>query len=74
MQGLVLAVAGIALGLLTAQLARGVLRAVLFETRTTDMTATLAAAGLLLAAAGLACLAPARRAARVAPVEGLRGE
>ena len=32
------------------------------------------AAVLLLAAAAIACLAPARRAARVAPVEGLRTE
>ena len=73
-QGLLLTAAGVALGLLGAQFARGFLEAVLFETRTTDLPAGAAAAGLLLLAAGLACLAPARRAARVAPVEGLRGE
>jgi hypothetical protein len=33
-----------------------------------------AASGLLLAAAAVACLAPARRAARVAPIEGLKVE
>ncbi len=74
MQGLSLAAAGVAGGLLAAQLARRPLQAVLFETRTTDSTAAIATAGLLLLAAGLACLAPARRAARVALVEGLRGD
>ena len=73
-QGLGLAAGGVVVGLIVAQLARGLLQAVLFETRTTDAVSALAAAGLLLLAAALACLAPARRAARVAPVEGLRGE
>ena len=74
LHGLGLAVAGVAVGLVAAQLARGVLEAVLFETRTTDVVAMATTAGLLLLAAALACLAPARRAARVAPVEGLRGD
>jgi putative ABC transport system permease protein len=74
LQGLGLAVAGVAVGLVVAQLARGVLEAVLFETRTTDAVAMGMSAGLLLLAAALACFAPARRAARVAPVEGLRGD
>jgi putative ABC transport system permease protein len=73
-QGLGLAAAGIAAGLVAAQFGRGLLQAVLFETRTTDLAAAGVTAGLLLLAAGVACLAPARRAARVAPVEGLRGE
>ena len=73
-QGLGLAVAGVAVGLVVAQLSRGVLKAVLFETRTTDVVAMAMTAGLLLLAAALACFAPARRAARVAPVEGLRGD
>jgi len=71
-QGLTLAIIGIAIGVGGAQLARGVLRAVLFQTDTTDVAAMVAAASLLLLAAALACLAPARRAARVAPAEGLR--
>jgi putative ABC transport system permease protein len=74
MQGLVLTAAGVVLGLAVAQLAGGMLRAVLFETRTSDIVAMAAASGLLLAAAAAACLAPARRAARVAPIEGLKLE
>jgi putative ABC transport system permease protein len=74
MQGLGLAAAGVIAGLAVAQLARGLLQAVLFNTQTTDGVAIAATAGLLLAAAALACLAPARRAARVAPIEGLRSE
>ena len=73
-QGIGLAAAGVVLGLFAAQLARGLLSAVLFQTRTTDVVAIAVTAGLLLLAAAVACLAPARRAARVAPVEGLRGE
>jgi putative ABC transport system permease protein len=72
--GLVLAAIGIVLGLGGAQLARGVLKSVLFETQTTDLVSMAGAAALLLVAAAAACLAPARRAARVAPGEGLRGE
>jgi putative ABC transport system permease protein len=74
LQGLGLAAAGVAIGLVVAQLARGLLTAVLFRTETTDAPAIAVTAALLLAASALACLAPARRAARVAPVEGLRGE
>jgi ABC-type antimicrobial peptide transport system permease subunit len=71
-QGLALAATGVIIGLLGAQLARGVLQAVLFRTATTDFAAMSVAAALLIGAAALACLAPARRAARVAPIEGLR--
>jgi putative ABC transport system permease protein len=71
-QGLGLAAAGVVLGLAGAQLAGGLLQDVLFQTRTTDVVAMTGAAALLLSAALLACLAPARRAARVAPLEGLR--
>jgi putative ABC transport system permease protein len=71
-QGLTLAAAGIVVGLVVSQLAAGILRAVLFETRTTDVAAMAGAAALLLAAALIASLAPALRAANVAPVEGMR--
>ena len=71
-QGLVLALSGVVLGLITAQLGGRLLRAVLFQTHTTDVAAAAGTAALLLAAAAVACLAPARRAARVTPLEGLR--
>jgi len=71
-QGLLLAAAGVLLGLASAQLAARLLEAVLFQTHTTDVAAASGSAALLLVAAGLACLAPALRAARVTPIEGLR--
>jgi putative ABC transport system permease protein len=73
-QGLALAAAGVVVGLVAAQLAGGLLEDVLFQTRTTDAIAMSAAAGTLIAAAAIACFAPARRAARVAPIEGLKNE
>ena len=71
-QGLTLTIIGIGVGLGAAQLAGSLLKRVLFETQTTDAVALAAAGGLLLVATIVACLAPARRAARVAPVEGLK--
>jgi len=71
-QGMALAAGGIVLGLAGAQLAGSLLQDVLFQTRPTDLVAMAGAAALLLTAALLASLAPARRAARVAPIEGLR--
>jgi putative ABC transport system permease protein len=73
-QGLGLALVGVGVGLAGAQVAGGWLEDVLFQTRTTDGVAMTATAGILLGAAMLACLAPARRAARVAPSEGLKAE
>jgi putative ABC transport system permease protein len=74
MQGLTLALVGIVVGLAGAQLAGGLLKDVLFQTRTTDAVAMIAAGGVLLGAAALACLAPALRAARVPASEGLKSE
>ena len=71
-QGLTLVVIGIGVGLVGAQLAGGLLKHVLFETRTTDTTAMIAAAVILLVATALACVAPARRAALVPASEGLK--
>ena len=71
-QGLMLAMLGVALGLAGAQLARGLLQDVLFETRPTDMLALTTAAGVLVLAAAFASLAPALRATRVSPTEGMK--
>jgi putative ABC transport system permease protein len=73
-QGLALSLTGVIVGLGAAQLARGLLRDVLFETHPSDIVALSVAAGLLVGAAAAASLAPAVRATRVAPVEGLRSE
>jgi putative ABC transport system permease protein len=73
-QGLGLVVLGIALGLAASQAAAGLLNDVLFQTRPTDPLALLAAGGILVGVAALACAGPALRAARVAPMEGLRSE
>ncbi len=73
-QGVGLAFAGIAAGVTAAQLASGLLERVLYETRSTDALAVGGASAILLIAALVACVAPARRAATVAPAEGLRGE
>jgi putative ABC transport system permease protein len=70
--GLGLAAAGVIIGLTGAQLARGLLQTVLFRTTTTDTASIASAAALLIVAAALACVAPAWRAARVAPIEGLK--
>lgn len=72
MQGVLLATIGVAVGLAGAQAFGGLLEQVLFQTRTSDVTATASAAALLIAAALAACAAPALRAARVEATEGLR--
>ena len=71
-QGLVLSIAGVAIGLVAAQALGGVLDDVLFQTRTSDPGAAFTAGALLVTAALAACAAPAIRAARVEPSEGLR--
>jgi putative ABC transport system permease protein len=73
-QGLTLAAMGVAVGLALAQFTGVLLQGLLFQTRTSDPLAIAVAGSLLLAAAAVACAAPAWRAARVAPLEGLKGE
>jgi predicted permease len=72
--GLLPAVVGLGVGLALAPLAARLLLPLLFDVRPTD-PATLAGAALgLAAAAALACVVPARRAARIDPAVVLRGE
>ena len=73
-QGLALTAIGIIVGIVSAQLAGRLLQDVLFQTRTTDPVALIAATGALLLAAVIACAFPAWRAARVEPLEGMRQE
>src|SRR6185312_1218041 len=58
-QGLALTAIGIAVGIVVAQLTGTLLRDVLFQTRTTDPAALLAAGGALVLVAMIACAFPA---------------
>jgi predicted permease len=73
-QGLKLAVVGLGFGLLAALGLMRLLRSVLLEVSPYDPSSYLAALTLLVATALLASWWPARRAARVQPVQALRGE
>jgi putative ABC transport system permease protein len=71
-QGIRLAVVGIAIGLGIALAASPLLADLLFEVRVTNPWVILAAAGILLLMAGIACGIPAFRAARTPPMDSLR--
>lgn len=70
----ILAAAGLVSGLVLVRLANSALATVLFGVKPGDVTSTIVAALLLLAAALLASLLPAWRATQVNPVDGLRAE
>jgi len=73
-EGLLLAVAGVGIGLAAAFAVTRAMRALLFETTATDPTTFLCVPGLLLLTALAACYVPARRAAAVDPVASLRSD
>jgi len=73
-QGMVLAVAGLALGAAGAMATTRLLGNMLFEISPRDPGTFAAAASLLAATALLACWLPARRAMRVDPASALRHE
>jgi ABC-type antimicrobial peptide transport system permease subunit len=72
LQSVRLAAIGVAIGLLGAVAATRVLRSLLFEVSPTDPITLAAVALFLMLLAALASYAPARRAARVDPIEVLR--
>jgi putative ABC transport system permease protein len=73
-QGLALAVAGVAAGVVGALALTRWLGALLYQTPTTDLLTFAGAGGMLLATAAAAAWIPARRATRVDPVAALRSE
>jgi predicted permease len=72
LQSVRLAAIGVAIGLLGAVTATRVLRSLLFEVSPTDPITLVAVALFLVLLAALASYAPARRAARVDPIQFLR--
>jgi putative ABC transport system permease protein len=73
-QGMLVAAAGIGVGLVGAYVLSRVLATLLFEIQPRDSLTFTAVGGLLLLVALTACLAPARRASRVDPIVALREE
>jgi predicted permease len=73
-QGLSVAAAGVALGLAGAFGLTRVMGSLLYEVSATDPATFVLAPVVLLAVSGLATWLPARRAARVDPIESLREE
>lgn len=72
--GFRMALLGIALGLMGALSAARLLRSFLYEVHPLDPVTFGAVAALLISAALLACYVPARRAAKVDPMQALRHE
>ena len=72
-QGLILAGAGIAIGLVASVAATRVLAGMVYGVGTRDPVTFLGVAALLLLVAALASLVPAHRATRLDPLEALRG-
>jgi ABC-type antimicrobial peptide transport system permease subunit len=73
-QGLSLAIAGAAVGLVGALIVSHLMAGLLYGVRPTDPLTFAGVALLLIAVALLACYIPARRAVRVDPLVALRHE
>ncbi len=73
-QGLILALLGVGIGLVGAMALTRLLQSLLFEVGPTDPATFISVAAVLVAAAVIACLIPARRAASIDPNVALRCE
>jgi putative ABC transport system permease protein len=73
-QGMTVAAAGVAFGLLAALLLARLMSSLLFGVGATDAFTLIAAGVLLMAVAAVACFVPARRASRLQPAVVLRNE
>jgi ABC-type antimicrobial peptide transport system permease subunit len=73
-QGAMQTVLAVVVGLLLALAAGRILAQILYQVSPSDPVALLASSVILASAALLACFLPARRAARINPVEAMRAE
>jgi putative ABC transport system permease protein len=73
-QGLAIALAGTALGLIGAMVFGRLLSALLYDTSATDIFTFAAVSLIFVTVAGLACFVPARRVTRIDPFIALRQE
>jgi ABC-type antimicrobial peptide transport system permease subunit len=74
LEGMALALIGVAIGLAASLALTRLMESLLFEVSTTDQTTFAGVAALLIAVSVLACWIPARRASRVDPMVALRCE